>query len=122
MPVKNDPLRNRLSQSSEITITVTGRKSGRPISIPVWFVLNGDKLYLLPVHGSDTQWHKNMLNNPKIRIGAREEQTEVQAVPISDPKQVSSVVEKFRAKYGDGDVKKYYSKFDVAVVAHLHDA
>jgi hypothetical protein len=27
------------------------------------------------------------------------------------------VVEKFRAKYGAGDVKKYYSKFDVAVVA-----
>ena len=25
------------------------------------------------------------------------------------------MVEKFRAKYGAGDVKKYYSKFDVAV-------
>jgi hypothetical protein len=29
------------------------------------------------------------------------------------------VVEKFRAKYGASDVKKYYSKFDVAVVAQL---
>jgi hypothetical protein len=29
------------------------------------------------------------------------------------------VVEKFRGKYGDGDVKKYYSKFDVAVVAEM---
>jgi hypothetical protein len=27
------------------------------------------------------------------------------------------VVEKFRKKYGAGDVKKYYWKFDVAVVA-----
>jgi hypothetical protein len=27
------------------------------------------------------------------------------------------VVEKFRAKYGKGDVKKYYSKFDVALLA-----
>jgi len=25
------------------------------------------------------------------------------------------VVEKFRAKYGTNDVKKYYAKFDVAV-------
>src|SRR2546423_6252537 len=106
MPVKNDPLRNRLSQSSEITITVTGRKSGRPISIPVWFVLNGDKLYLLPVHGSDTQWHKNMLNNPKIRIGAREEQTEVQAVPIFYSKQVLAVVEEFRGQEGGWDVEQ----------------
>jgi len=29
---------------------------------------------------------------------------------------VKSVVEKFREKYGARDVKKYYSKFDVAVV------
>jgi hypothetical protein len=26
---------------------------------------------------------------------------------------------KFREKYGAGDVKKYYSKFDVAVVIHI---
>jgi hypothetical protein len=32
---------------------------------------------------------------------------------------VSSVVEKFRAKYGTNDVKKYYSKFDVAVLAQM---
>jgi len=32
---------------------------------------------------------------------------------------VKSVIEKFREKYGTGDVKKYYSKFDVAVVAQL---
>jgi hypothetical protein len=30
------------------------------------------------------------------------------------------VVEKFRAKYGASDVKKYYSKFDVAVVVQMH--
>jgi hypothetical protein len=32
---------------------------------------------------------------------------------------VSSVVEKFRAKYGTDNVKKYYSKFDVAVIAQI---
>jgi len=32
---------------------------------------------------------------------------------------VKSVIEKFRKKYGAGDVKKYYSKFDVAVVVRL---
>jgi hypothetical protein len=29
------------------------------------------------------------------------------------------VIEKFREKYGAGDVKKYYSKFDVAVVVEI---
>ena len=32
---------------------------------------------------------------------------------------VKFVIEKFREKYGAGDVKKYYSKFDVAVVVEL---
>jgi len=118
-PTRNHVLRDRLSRSSEVTISVTGRKSGRTISIPVWFVLEGDKLYLLPVKGSDTQWYKNVLKKPSMRIEAGDAEAEFKVVPVTDPKQVSSVVEKFRAKYGAGDVKKYYSKFDVAVVAQI---
>jgi deazaflavin-dependent oxidoreductase (nitroreductase family) len=115
----NDALKDRLSKVKEITITVTGRKSGRTISIPVWFVLEDNKLYLLPVSGSDTQWYKNVLENPSIRIKAGSAEAERKVVPITDPKKVASVVEKFRAKYGASDVKKYYSKLDVAVLADL---
>jgi deazaflavin-dependent oxidoreductase (nitroreductase family) len=118
-PTRNDALKDRLSRYREINITVTGRKSGRAISIPVWFALEDDKLYLLPVQGSDTQWYKNVLKNPRIRIAARGAEAEFQAISITDAKQVSSVVEKFRAKYGTSDVKKYYSKFDVAVLAQM---
>jgi deazaflavin-dependent oxidoreductase (nitroreductase family) len=117
MPARNDALRDRLSRYREINITVTGRKSGRTISIPVWFVLQDDRLYLLPVQGSETQWYKNVLKNPMIRIDARGAEAELQAVPITDATRVSSVIEKFRDKYGAHDVKKYYSKFDVAVLA-----
>jgi deazaflavin-dependent oxidoreductase (nitroreductase family) len=119
MPKPNDALKDRLSRYREIKITVTGRKSGRTISIPVWFVFDSDKLYLLPVKGSDTQWYKNVLKNPSIRIDARGTEAELKAAPITDPKQVASVVEKFREKYGASDVKKYYSKLDVAVVVQM---
>ena len=119
MPARSDALKDRLSRYREINITVTGRKSGRTISIPVWFVGESDKLYLLPVQGSDTQWYKNVLKNPSIRIDARGAAAEVKVVLDTDATQVSSVVEKFRAKYGASDVKKYYSKFDVAVLAHI---
>jgi deazaflavin-dependent oxidoreductase (nitroreductase family) len=119
MPVGNDAVKDRLARYRQITISVTGRKSGRTISIPVWFVLEDDKLYLLPVQGSDTQWYKNVLKNPSIRIEARGAAAEFQAVLITDATRVSSVVEKFRDKYGARDVKKYYSKFDVAVLAQM---
>src|SRR5438445_1801078 len=107
MPAPNDNLKARLSRYREINITVTGRKSGRAISIPVWFILEDDTLYLLPVQGSDTQWYKNVLKNPLIRIEARgAEAKPLKAVPVTDASQVSSVVEKFRDKYGTSDVKK----------------
>jgi deazaflavin-dependent oxidoreductase (nitroreductase family) len=119
MPARNDALRKHLSRTREINISVTGRKSGHLISIPVWFVLDDDKLYLLPVLGSDTQWYKNVLKKPSIRIDAGGAEAEVKVVPITEAKQVSSVVDEFREKYGASDVKKYYSKFDVAVLAQL---
>ena len=119
MPARDDALKDRLSRYREINITVTGRKSGRTISIPVWFVLEDDKLYLLPVQGSDTQWYKNVLKKPSIRIDADGAVAELKVVPVTDAKQVSSVAEKFRAKYGTNDVKKYYSKFDVAVLGEI---
>jgi deazaflavin-dependent oxidoreductase (nitroreductase family) len=119
MPTRNDTLKDRLSRYREINISVTGRKSGRTISNPVWFVFEDDKLHLLPVQGSDTQWYKNVLKNASIRIEARDAEAKLKAVPITDAAQVKSVVEKFRAKYGTNDVKKYYSKFDVAVFAQM---
>jgi hypothetical protein len=54
-----------------------------------------------------------------LRIDARGAEAEVKVALITDAKQVTSVVEKFRAKYGAGDVKKYYSKLNVAVVAQM---
>jgi deazaflavin-dependent oxidoreductase (nitroreductase family) len=115
----NKPLKDAVSRSSEIRISVTGRKSGRIISNPIWFVAEGDKLYLLPVKGTNTQWYQNVLRNPTMRIAAGNAEEELRATPISDTKEISSVVEKFRAKYGTGDVKKYYSRFDAAVVVPL---
>jgi len=119
MTARIDALKDRLTKRSEIEISVTGRKSGRTISIPVWFVYEDGQLYLLPVQGSDTQWYKNVQKKPSIRINAGDASAESKAVLITDARQVAPVVEKFRAKYGAKDVKKYYSKFDVAVLVPM---
>ena len=119
MPTSEDSLKSRLARYREIKISVIGRKSGQTISIPVWFVLDGERLYLLPVKGSETQWYKNVLQNPPIRIDARGVESEFRATPLTEAKAVKSVVEKFRKKYGAKDVKKYYAKFDVAVLIEL---
>jgi deazaflavin-dependent oxidoreductase (nitroreductase family) len=86
MPRKVNDLKDRLARYREIKITVIGRKSGQAISIPIWFVLEGEKLYLLPVQGTETQWYKNVLKNPSIRIDARGVEAEFRGKPVTDDK------------------------------------
>lgn len=108
-----------LQKTDEIRLTVIGRSSGRKISRPVWFVHEGDMLYLLAVTGSDSQWYKNVLENPIVTLSAKRATLTAKARAITDPVKVREIVEKFRAKYGVSEVKKYYSKFDAAVEVPL---
>jgi deazaflavin-dependent oxidoreductase (nitroreductase family) len=96
MPTVKNGLKDRLARYRQIKISVIGRKSGHTISIPVWFVLERENLYLLPVQGSKTQWYKNVLKNPSIRIDARGVEAEFRGKPVTDAKAVNSVIEKFR--------------------------
>jgi deazaflavin-dependent oxidoreductase (nitroreductase family) len=111
--------RTALKGTNELEITVTGRTSGRSLSYPVWFVLDGDKLSLLPVRGSDTEWYKNVRKRPSIRLEARGKTFKTLATPITDQAQVGEVVKKFRDKYGAGTVNTLYSRLDVAVEVPL---
>jgi deazaflavin-dependent oxidoreductase (nitroreductase family) len=112
-------LKSALESATEIEITVTGRRSGREISNPVWFAHDDEKLYLLPVRGSDTEWYKNVRKTPTMRVSVNGAEVTATARPITDPATVHQVIEKFRAKYGTGSIKKYYEKLDVAVEVPL---
>ena len=50
-----EELKDRLARYGQIKLSMIGRKSGKTISAPVWFVAERENLYLLPVHGSETQ-------------------------------------------------------------------
>jgi len=111
--------RTALQGANEIEITVTGRTSGRSLSYPIWFALDGDKLYLIPVKGSDTEWYKNLRKRPSIRLATRGGKTlTASARLITDEAQLDKILEKFRDKYGR-NVKSYYPKYDVAVEVPL---
>jgi hypothetical protein len=94
---------------------VTGRKSHRKISRPVWFVYEDNSLHLLPVQGSDTSWYKNILSNSDVKISVDGQQFNGIAKPIIDSDKVKKVVNMFISKYGESEVNKYYTKFDVCV-------
>jgi deazaflavin-dependent oxidoreductase (nitroreductase family) len=102
----------------EVEITVTGRRSGQDRSLLVWFVQEDDRLYLLPLKGTETEWYRNVLKTPTIRLASGGAEATATPTPLTDPAEVSAVVAKFRTKHGD-DVARYYEKFDAAVEVPL---
>ena len=110
-----DDFGKALNKRHQISITVTGRNTGRAITIPVWFVSSEGRLWLLPVNGSDTQWYRNLMKNRAITIHAGSKTKDSRARLLKDPSSVSVVVEQFRKKYRSAEIKRWYKGLDVAV-------
>lgn len=106
-----------LDSSNEIRITVTGRKTGRKRSTPIWFVRDGKTIFLLPARGTKSQWYRNVVKSKRIGISFGKVSLDLSATPISDSRRVASIVEMFQKKHGE----RWYptGKFDVAVEISL---
>ncbi len=54
-------------------LTTTGRVSGRPHTIEIWFALYGGTLYFLAGDGRRADWVRNLTRFPdvKVRVGRR---------------------------------------------------
>jgi deazaflavin-dependent oxidoreductase (nitroreductase family) len=108
-----------LQRTNEVDLTVTGRRSGQESTRPIWFVEEGDRLLLLPVSGSDSNWYRNIVKTPEVKLTANGAELAATATPIADPAGVADVVEKFGGKYGADRVAEYYPKTDAAVEVPL---
>ena len=114
-----DRFRQALRRRREIAITVRGRRTGRKITLPVWYVLDRTTLWLLAVNGTRTEWFLNVQADPTIVIRAGKQRRTVQGVPLTGRVRVRPVVDRFREKYGRADVTRYYPRLDAAVKIHL---
>lgn len=112
-------VREALEGVREIELTVTGRKTGRQITHPVWFVQEEESAFLVPITGSDSDWYKNVRQTPMVQVAANGTALSTTATPITDADRVNHVVEMFREKYGSEQVDTAYPKRDVAVQVSL---
>jgi deazaflavin-dependent oxidoreductase (nitroreductase family) len=108
-----------LKKDKEIELAVTGRKTGKLIPRPVWFVLREKELLLLPVTGTDSQWYKNILKDPQVMIRSGQHTLKGKVRAITQKKQVSAVIELFKGKYGASEIQKYYPNPNVAATMLL---
>jgi hypothetical protein len=59
------------------------------------------------------------VKDPTVTLIAKGSKWTGRAIPITEAAKVHDIVERIRPKYGAGEVKKYYTKLDVAVKVPL---
>jgi len=117
--MKSSNFQKALVNEIELRITVKGRRTGKTYTTPVWFVHKGNKIFLLPVGGSDTNWYKNILADPSMTLTVGGKSIKVKAKPTNEKDLVKKTIEIFKAKYGADEIKKWYTKMDVSVEISL---
>ena len=83
----SNDLKARLSRYRQIKLSVVGRKSGKTISIPVWFVLEGEKLYFLPVKGRTRSGTRTCSRTRRFELmrGARRQNSKLRPSLMTKP-------------------------------------
>ncbi len=81
-------------------VTTTGRRSGRPHTIEIWFGIHDGTLYVLS-GGTRSDWLLNLKVNPavSIRIGRSGEFRPATARVVGDPDEDSDARRLLAAKY-----------------------
>jgi deazaflavin-dependent oxidoreductase (nitroreductase family) len=60
--------REDFSAIQYLYLTTTGRKTGLPREIEIWFVDHADRFYILAEHFHRTQWVRNIIANPRVQV------------------------------------------------------
>jgi len=87
-------------------LTTTGRKSGKPREIEIWFVEFDGRYYILAEMFHRAQWVKNIMSNGRVRVRLGKRELEATARVLDeelDPANWKKAQELAREKYGWGD-------------------
>ena len=57
-----------LAGATVLYLTTTGRQSGQPRTIEIWFTVYRGKLYLDAEHGRRAHWVRNLLREPQVHV------------------------------------------------------
>ena len=54
-------------------LTTTGRRTGRPHTIEIWFAIHDDRLYMLSGGRDSADWVRNVQADPNVTVRAAEQ-------------------------------------------------
>src|SRR5260221_9205041 len=92
-------------------LTTTGRVTGNPHEIEIWFGLNDTTLYLLSGGMDKSDWVKNLIKNPKVTVRIVKQTFNVIARLVKDEQEEmlarTMLADKYKERESDGSLSDW---------------
>ena len=106
--------RSPLFTTNNLHLTTTGRSSGLPRRVELWFAYGDGCIYLMAgstEEGQPNHWYRNLQANPSASVEIAGESHSVTMEPVEDPESArAAIVELFLAKFGEDIVNRFYRR------------
>ena len=96
----------RIEEEEFLYLTTTGRRSGMPREIEIWFTQVDDRYYVIAEHGARAQWVRNIRAESRVRVRVGEARVAAVGRVVdagAEPDLHAAVEARSREKYGWGD-------------------
>jgi deazaflavin-dependent oxidoreductase (nitroreductase family) len=98
MESKSGQRLRRAGDRQTLRLTHYGRKTGRPYEVTIWYLVDGDKLYLVTFN-RNRNWVRNVKSRPAISLRIGEEVFNGDVREITDPQEREKVRALMDRKY-----------------------
>jgi deazaflavin-dependent oxidoreductase (nitroreductase family) len=88
----------RVASRSTCRLTHYGRTTGRPHRVTIWFLPDGDHLYLVTMN-MQRHWPRNVQANPRVSLAIGDEHLEGRARPVTSAEEMAHVARLMKRKY-----------------------
>ena len=88
------------AREKEVTLTTTGRSSGKPRKVTIWISTDGERLFIRSGQGMKRDWPQNLEAKPEASLKMAGQTIKVRARHLHDPAEVRAVAGFAAGKYG----------------------
>ena len=95
-----------MSESEFLYLTTTGRRTGQPRQIEIWFTEHEGRYYLVAEHGERASWVQNLRTDPRVTVRLGKRVFPASARVVDEPTATvlrDDVRRRSEHKYGWGD-------------------
>ena len=104
-------LLSKLTREEYCYLTTTGRITGKPHQIEIWFGLHEDSLYLLSGCMDGSDWVKNLLKNPAVTVRIAKHTFSATARVVTDEKEENMARIMLAEKYQEWEAGRKLSEW-----------